>query len=351
MDRFKLGRKPAQYQRFSETEASKPAKAGILGRWRIKPFKNRGKHSPQKTSLQKNNVKLKQREIRKLAVANKPPTDPKTLRSMAIDAQLAAYPYHRSLEKIHQAGEIHAPEKEDFATQWDPSSELAELIASDAGLTISSEEPGFLYDRNSGLTAYVLINAQLQEVRLVFGGTTSGLSQGDFLERSRKNFKFSGKQWKANIKNMLGRGIPDSFIQAKVLTASLLEKMPSTLEGKPFKLKLNGHSKGGAEANYAALSMTPPVQAVCFSSSELSRKALSDIPRENLAQASQLVTHYNVSKDLVANTGRIFRGLSQAGKVMTIPAKYAYSSLLDRHDKFTRHIEHYARNAASQTSN
>ena len=33
---------------------------------------------------------------------------------MAIDAQLAAYPYHRSMEKVRAAGDIHKPEKEDL---------------------------------------------------------------------------------------------------------------------------------------------------------------------------------------------------------------------------------------------
>ncbi|MGI9283022.1 MAG: hypothetical protein ACR2PX_25785 [Endozoicomonas sp.] len=346
MDRFRLGRKTAQYKPLSEKETDKSQKSGLFGRWKIKTSQPKGKYSPEKTVKQSKTYSLKQREIRKLAVNTPPPTDPKTLRSMAIDAQLAAYPYHRSMEKVRAAGDIHKPEKEDFAAHWKGSSELAELIASDAGLTISSEEPGFMYDRETGLTAYALINPNLNEVRLVFGGTTSGLTAGEFLKRSRKNIKFSGKQWKANIKNALGRGIPDSFIQAKKLTASLLEKMPATPEGKPFTLKLNGHSKGGAEANYAALSMDPPLEAVCFSSSELSRAALSDIPRENLLRAKEKITHYSISKDLVSNAGRLLRGLAHTGKVITIPAKHAYNSFLDRHDKFTRHIEHYAKNAA-----
>ncbi|KEQ16249.1 hypothetical protein [Endozoicomonas numazuensis] len=346
MDRFKLGMKTVQHKPLSEKEFDKPQKTGLLGRWKVKLSKSRGRYSPQNTALKTNTYKLKQREIRKLAVNSSPPTEPKALRSMAIDAQLAAYPYHRSLEKIRAAGDIHKPDKEDFAANWKGSSEMAELIASDAGLTLSSEDPGFMYDQETGLTAYVLINPELKEVRLIFGGTTSGLNTGEFLKRSRKNIKFTGKQWQANIKNALGKGIPDSFKQARELTASLLEKMPVTPDGQPFSLKLHGHSKGGAEASYAALSMVPPVEAVCFSSSELNRVALSDIPRENLAKAEEKITHYTISKDLVSNTGRHLRGLAHTGKVITLPAKHAYNSLLDRHDKFTRHIEHYARNAA-----
>ena len=40
--------------------------------------------------------------------------------------------------------------------------------------------------------------------------------------------------------------------------------MPATPEGKAFTLKLNEHSKGGAEANYAALSMDPPLESYLF---------------------------------------------------------------------------------------
>ena len=191
---------------------------------------------------------------------SKPPATPQALRAMAIDAQLAAYPYHRSLEKIQEAAKIHRPEKEDNAGHWQPSSKLAAEIASDAGLTISTDEPGFLYDRKSGLTAYVLHNPDQNEVRLVFGGTTSGLKAGGFMKRSKANMKFSAKQWKANIKNALGRGIPDSFIQAKQLTASLYEKLPVSSGFQNCTLKLSGHSKGGAEASYAALSMEPPLE-------------------------------------------------------------------------------------------
>lgn len=67
--------------------------------------------SPKATLKNDAPIKLEQREIKKLAMNSQPPTEPRVLRSMAIDAQLAAYPYHRSLEKISEAGDIHKPEK------------------------------------------------------------------------------------------------------------------------------------------------------------------------------------------------------------------------------------------------
>ncbi|WP_257276372.1 MULTISPECIES: hypothetical protein [unclassified Endozoicomonas] len=347
MDRSRLETQAPQFNPVSEKKFEQSQKTGLFGRWKVKLSKSVGKYSPQKAALKTTpHKKLEQREIRKLATNSKPPTDPKALRSMAIDAQLAAYPYHRSLEKISAAGEIHKPEKEDFAAHWQPSEEIAKQISDGTGLTLSTEEPGFLYDKKTGLTAYVLTNPELKEVRLVFGGTTSGLAAGELLERSRKNIRFSGKQWQANIKNLLGTGIPDSYKQAKALTANIMKNMPVTPEGEPFSLKLNGHSKGGAEASYAALSMEPPIEAVCFSSAELSRAALSDIPRENLASAHEKVTHYTISKDPVTLAGKFISGLSHTGEVITLPAKHAYSSFLDRHDKFTKHIEHYAKNAS-----
>ncbi|WP_422134022.1 hypothetical protein [Endozoicomonas sp. ALD040] len=345
MDRSRLDTQATQFKPISEKQFDKSQKTGVFGRWKVKISKSMGKYSPQKATLKNDApVKLEQREIKKLAMNSKPPTEPRVLRSMAIDAQLAAYPYHRSLEKISEAGDIHKPEKEDFAAQWQPSEDIAKLISDETGVTLSTKEPGFLYDKKTGLTAYVLTNPERKEVRLVFGGTTSGLAAGGLIERSRKNMQFSGKQWQANLKNLTGKGIPDSYKQAKALTASLMKNLPATPEGEPFSLKLNGHSKGGAEASYAALSMVPPVEAVCFSSAELSRAALSDIPRENLASAHEKVTHYKVSKDPVTLAGKFISGLSHTGKVITLPAKHAYDSFLDRHDKFTKHIEHYAKN-------
>ncbi|WP_252179674.1 hypothetical protein [Endozoicomonas sp. 4G] len=348
MDRSRLDTKAAQFQPVSEKQFEQPQKTGLFGRWKVKLSKAVVKHTPQKNTLKTNTPtpkKLEQRDIRALATSSKPPTDPKALRSMAIDAQLAAYPYHRSLEKISAAGEIHKPKTEDFAADWQPSEEVAQLIADGTGVTLSAEEPGFLYDKKTGLTAYVLMNPERKEVRLIFGGTTSGLAKGELLERSRKNMQFSGKQWQANIKNLLGMGIPDSYKQAKTLTANLMKNIPMTPEGQSYSVKLHGHSKGGAEASYAALSMEPPVAAVCFSSAELSRAALSDIPRENLASARDKVTHYTISKDPVTLAGKFIGGLSHTGEVITLPAKHAYDSFLDRHDKFTKHIEHFAKNS------
>ena len=88
-----------------------------------------------------------------------------------------------------------------------------------------------------------------------------------------------------------------------------------------------------------------PLEAICFSSSELSRPVLADIPKENLPLAASKVTHFSISKDLVTNMDRLFGGLAHIGKLITLPAQHTYNSFLDRHDQFTRHVEHYARTA------
>lgn len=267
-----------------------------------------------------------------------PPSTPESLRQLAVDAQLAAYPYHRSLEKIASAANIHKPLKDDHLANWSPDKALAQELATQTGLSMG-DEPGFLFDRKTGLTAYILANPSLNEVRLVFGGTTSGLSAGNLTTRSRKNRAFSQKQWGTNLKNALGLGVPDSYKQS----AELASKLHKKLEADNRTLKLQGHSKGGAEACFAALSNKPPLEAICFSSAELHPRVLKQIPAENRQQALEKITHYNVKRDWVPNMGKLLRQLTHVGKVVTIGAEHAYNSPLDRHDKFTRHIEHFAR--------
>ena len=81
---------------------------------------------------------------------------------------------------------------------------------------------------------------------MVFGGTTSGENFGEFWQRNRNNTKTTITQWAANAKNMFNI-IPHSYKDAYELLCKIIEKYPND------RFSTSGHSKGGAEASYAAL--------------------------------------------------------------------------------------------------
>ena len=105
-----------------------------------------------------------------------------------------------------------------------------------------------------------------------------------------------------------------------------------------FKLTVSGHSKGGGEAAYAALSRDKPLEAICFSSAEMGREMHDSLTSEQKANASRYVTHYNIKGDMIPNVGKVAKKVGHIGKVVTLPAEHAWNNPLDRHDKFTRHI-------------
>jgi hypothetical protein len=104
-----------------------------------------------------------------------------------------------------------------------------------------------------------------------------------------------------------------------------------------------GHSKGAAEATFATLTQKTPCKAICFSNAELGAAALSKIPSENLEQADNLINSYYIAGDIVPNISKGFRSLSKLGAFHEIPATSKYSSFIDRHDKFFKHIKSFVK--------
>ena len=263
-------------------------------------------------------------------------------RQLAIDAEIAAYPYHRSAKKIAEAAAINQSPA-DTSPNWGPVTDFIEDLAGKTGLS-ADKEKGYLYDESTGLTAYLLQDAESmdnKDIRLVFGGTTSGHKTGGLLKRFLANLKFSYAQWKSNIQNALGLKIPANFQQAKDLTAAVVESLRAHPQYGDSQLTLSGHSKGGAEAAYAALSQTTPLEARIFSSAELHRKLLDTIPQENLNQATDLITGTNIKGDFIPNMRKILpTDIHPIGSTVTLPPAHAYN--MERHDTFTKHIRHFA---------
>ena len=64
------------------------------------------------------------------------------------------------------------------------------------------------------------------------------------------------------------------------MTQKVQSLMAADPKYKDYTFSVSGHSKGGGEAAYAALSQKEPVHAICFSSAELGRKLRESIPRK-----------------------------------------------------------------------
>ena len=268
-----------------------------------------------------------------------PPATPQEKKQMLTEAEIAAFPYHRSLEAISEAGNIDPVSA--IPNKWEVLPEFIDELASRTGLT-ADKENGFLYDKKTGLTAYLLHQPGTKEVRLVFGGTTSGLKTGGLAKRSLiANPKFTLVQWGSNIRNALGMKSPKNFDQAKELTGQLKTLLKDSPEHKDCHLVLSGHSKGGAEATYAALSQDPPLEARVFSCAELHQRLVNDIPTKNLKRASELVSVVNIKADIIPNMRTMLpTKLRAIGSITTLKAAHFYN--VERHDSFAKHIRHFA---------
>ena len=271
----------------------------------------------------------------------KPETAKEKLK-LAQDAELAAYPYYRSLDQINNT----APKGESETAivgmkSWDLARLLALAAGNASGLSTKGAE-GFIFDKKSGLTAYVLQNPKAipPEVRIIFGGTSSGEKSGGMEKRSLLNGRFTLNQWVANIKNAVGGKIPDSYHQAREVTKNVQKIMQNDSKYQDFKLIVSGHSKGGGEASFAALTQKQPLEAVCFSSAELGREARAMIPDQYKQDENILnkVRHYKIKGDPVPNVGLLNSRLGHVGAMTTLPGKNLWQGPIDRHDKFTRQI-------------
>ncbi|WP_194842453.1 hypothetical protein [Endozoicomonas sp. OPT23] len=260
-----------------------------------------------------------------------------------MDAQLAAYPYHQSLEKVQNAASSKLDSDNDYSRvgNWGVERDLTSKLAESGGFG-TQDKSGLIYDKKTGLTAYVMKNPETQELRLVFGGTTSGKKAGGIGKRMFGNAAFTFRQWVANGKNAVLGKTPDSYQQAKALTNKLLELQSSTPELSSYELKLSGHSKGAGEATYAALARDKPLKAICFGSAQLGRSMQKEIPEENRKDSSLFITHFNIKGDLVPKMGNFRNGLGHLGKVVTLPGEHFWQNPMHRHDRFAHHVDHFA---------
>jgi len=286
---------------------------------------------------------------KEVMVKQEPPTARAERGAIALDATIASIPYHGDF------GKVDSVSNEFFgnAAGWDTARELSSHVAVGTGLK-SVGHQGLMYDKKSGLTAYVLQNPAQKELRVVFGGTTSGKHFGGLGSRQINNSLFTANHWRANVKNATSNSVPDSYKQAAEVTQAVIDMAKSHPSYKEYTVKTSGHSKGGGEAAFAALKSSGqkqpdgtvvPTKAICFSSAEFGRGIISSLTEDEKAIAVDSVVHYNISGDIVPKMGKLLPGLSHFGKVVTLPPSSRLSSPLDRHDKFHEHSLAFAQNA------
>jgi hypothetical protein len=168
-------------------------------------------------------------------------------------------------------------------------------------------EDGRFIDPDSGLVMQVFENQTTKQATIAFGGTSAGASKGSLVRRLLQNPWMTARQWRANLCNATGISIfggapPDSYMRAASV-AGLLNQYLKTNRGEGWTLSLTGHSKGAAEAQYAALSNQLP--AVCFGTPHLGRRVLETLSREELEAGSHNIQHYFVKGDLSPRVGNM----------------------------------------------
>lgn len=188
----------------------------------------------------------------------------------------------------------------------------------------------------SGLMASVGINYKEKTVAVVFGGTTSGeINSSSLMKRAWKNRKFVVPQNKANLDNALTSQTPKSYLQASQIVKELAGIIP-----KDYSIVTVGHSKGAAEAEYAAINnflSDRPIEAYCFSSAKLNQQSYEKgMSNKDPEKVSKHVHHCFVKGDLIP-----YMGFGRhVGDVTYVPSGGKLDPI-SAHDKFHKHIKRY----------
>ncbi|NGZ13677.1 hypothetical protein HGG78_07960 [Vibrio aestuarianus] len=274
------------------------------------------------------------------------PQDSNHKKDIRQSAALANYPYQQDLAALRRAT--------DGLWELDLLGNHSDCKKVVEGLDLKiSPLTGMFSDSKSGLVGFIFFNHTSKELRVVFGGTSSGEKTGGLKERTMGNLTTTARQWQANAKNAILGEKPASYQQAKCLATEIVTAMKGE-KYKDYSLSFSGHSKGGGEAAYAAAMVsTPenPVKAECFSSAQFSHSILTEVNSElapyGPEQAKKAVSgikHYKIQGDVVPNMHRVRPTLSHIGKVMTLPRFdiRGANNIVGCHDRFYAHIERWA---------
>lgn len=246
------------------------------------------------------------------------------------DALLADFVYNRNLATLE-------------ATQWGIDRELASFLSKKSNIKLYPQH-GLLNDSKTGLVAYIFHNKIRQEIRLVFGGTTSGEAVSGGAPRYMKNPRTFINQCNANINNVFG-DIPACYKQASQLLHHLQLLMQHE-KWQKYSLSTSGHSLGGGLAAYSALKVSTTEKAIraeCFSSAQLGLGLQNDLLAQysnlaNLKKVKANINHYYIDGDIIPKLDKFF-AVDHIGSVKIIPQiAEKKDSALAAHSRYVNHI-------------
>lgn len=226
------------------------------------------------------------------------------LEEMLVHAALAQTVYSDDLQANLEKCASHL---KPAAKAWAPmeSPELERLIKNECP-KIKRLADGRFYDRDSGLVMQIFENAQTRQATVAFGGTSAGEVKGPLITRLRSNAWITLRQWRANFSNatgiaITGSTVPDCYSRGAGIARAVKQHLATSRPGERWSLSLTGHSKGAAEAAYAALVNELP--AVCFGTPQLGEEVLRTASAEQLEASLLNIKHYFVQGDLAPTLG------------------------------------------------
>lgn len=208
------------------------------------------------------------------------------------EAKIAAYPYKHSIETDGVLDDTI----QDEIKCWDTERPLALAAGEAAGLSTKGAK-GCIFDKKTGLTAYVLRNPKTvpPEVRIVFGDR-DGLKKLN-APSDPPCLKKGFMRWIRNLRNARRKNVSESFKQASELTRQVQSLMEKDKKFEGWSLKLSGYGNGGAQAAYAAVTQEKVLPARCFSSEHLSSHIINALDKEKQQAASEAIIHYQPAED------------------------------------------------------
>ena len=257
-------------------------------------------------------------------------TDLTKLQAVRDYCMMAVYPYNRG--ELPDGWRVDVDRMQSLA----PAIGATVAIKDGAGPVLSQSE--------SAMAAVVMRNDAKREIVLAFGGTTAGESAHSspvVRMMPGRNFASTMRQWRANVQAILGSR-PESYLHAAQLTAAIQAQLRADASLASYTLHLTGHSKGGGEAMFAALSAGAEVRATVISPAHLHRRLLAALPWEALEHAHERIASYSPYGDPVPavrsptlgivgiGTGYHFHGVPGDGPIAL-------------HDQPVRQLDHHIR--------
>ncbi len=230
------------------------------------------------------------------------PEDPLQAKQLCIDSALCQYPYKHNDQEIAKAHNVDGGKLANsitFAqiTDSEDSTELSEFVSK------LNENPhfsgrlkhkkGLIYDTKTGFVATLFKDKKTGQVKLVFGGTTSG-QKLPFPDDK----KLLLRQTLADAANFLGTSIPECYEQAAEIAQVVIDQFDPHGQGL---VSVTGHSLGGAMAQFAGV--THKIPANCFSAAALGKAALVKLAHQRLDPdwIKENITQVMVKGDPVSN--------------------------------------------------